>query len=296
MYDTSPYSSGYSTSTSSGDLAIVLGFIFFLFIIFILVYVVNALFLGKIFNKAGVESWKAWVPVLNNWKMLEIGGQQGFWSLLAFLPIVNIVSVVFLIIAMHNINKKMGYDVGMTFLAVLLPIVWIIILGTSKNQWNDSLGAPRVDQPDMAMPYPAGNQPYPPQNGPVNAQTQHAPYGPPPATNYAPGQNQQPQQNFGPQQTAQQPVFTQAPVTPQPHQFVQQPVPPLQDRPYQSPQPQLTEQQPVAQAYPAPETVVDEVKSAEEPITDQPVGESVDQQPTDESADQQSTETKPPTY
>ena len=53
--------------------------LFFVYMLFILAfYVVYAIFLGKIFKKAGVDSYKAWIPIYNTWKTLEIGGQQGF--------------------------------------------------------------------------------------------------------------------------------------------------------------------------------------------------------------------------
>lgn len=128
------------------------------FIIAIVFYVINSLLLGLVFQKAGVASWKAWVPILNGWKLLEIGGQQGFWAVLAIVPVVNVISTVFVIIAMHNINLKLNYNIGMTVLAVFLPLIWLVVLAITKNPWNDSLGAPRIDMPDVV---PINNQPPP---------------------------------------------------------------------------------------------------------------------------------------
>lgn len=134
----------------------------------LVVYIVHAIFLGMVFKKAGVAGWKAWVPVLNNWKMLEIGGQKGFWAILALVPIVNIVSLVFTIIATHNINLKLRFDVGMTVVAILFTTVWLVIVALSKNTWNEALGAPRLDQPDFqpanepATQQPTTTPPQPP--------------------------------------------------------------------------------------------------------------------------------------
>lgn len=139
--------------------------LFFVYILFILAfYVVYAIFLGKIFKKAGVSSYKAWIPIYNTWKTLEIGGQQGFWAILGLLPVINIVTAVLTYLAMHNINKKLGYEVSMTVLAILLPFVWVIVVGLSKNEWNDSLGDPRTDAPDIpvAINQPSEGQPTPP--------------------------------------------------------------------------------------------------------------------------------------
>ena len=141
----------YTTTTYEGDpavaaaVAITFGFMFFLF--FIAVYVVMALCLMRIFKKAGVESWIAWVPFYNNWKMLEIGGQQGFWAVLAIIPIVNIVSAVFMYIAMYNIGLKLGKDGAYVLLAIFLAPIWFILMAVDKSPWNDAAGAPSLATP-----------------------------------------------------------------------------------------------------------------------------------------------------
>ena len=115
-------------------------------------YAIFSYFLSRIFKKAGTPAWIAWVPVYSNWKMLELGGQHGAWSIVALIPFVGIAGTVFLYIAAHNISLKLGYDVLMTVVAILLMPVWYIIMAFSPNQWNDSLGAPRLDT--LATPQP----------------------------------------------------------------------------------------------------------------------------------------------
>lgn len=104
-------------------------------------YVVSAIFLGKVFKKGGVPAWQAWVPILNSWRIFELGGRQGFWAILAMVPILNIVSAIFMIIAIYNINLKLKYGAGMTVVALFFPLIWVIVAGVSKNEWTDSLGA-----------------------------------------------------------------------------------------------------------------------------------------------------------
>lgn len=111
--------------------------IFFSFFFAIIIYVIYAIFLGKIFKKAGVPSWIAWVPFYNSWKMLEIGGQQGFWAILAIIPFVNIVSTIFMYISMYHIGKKLGKEGVFVLLAIFLPVVWLIWLALDKSTWND---------------------------------------------------------------------------------------------------------------------------------------------------------------
>ena len=124
-------------STSSADPAVVAGLMIAYLLFFIVGYVVLAIFLGKIFKKAGVKPWVAWVPVYNSWKLLEIGGQQGFWAVLSFIPIINIVAAVYTYIAMYHIGKKLGKDGAFVVLAIFLPLVWLIWLAVDKSTWND---------------------------------------------------------------------------------------------------------------------------------------------------------------
>lgn len=141
-YDSMDYSSLYDTTTTTVDPEVATGvFLFFLFfglIIAAALYVVYAIFLSKIFKKAGVDGWIAWVPFYNQWKMLEIGGQQGFWAVLAIIPLVNYVSLVFQYIAMYHIGKKLGKEGVFVLLAIFLPIVWLIWLAVDKSAWDDS--------------------------------------------------------------------------------------------------------------------------------------------------------------
>lgn len=144
------YEYAYPTSLSNESAGVALGLTFVLFSILfgIVLYVVCAIFLGKIFKKAGVPAWAAWVPFYNSWKLLEIGGQQGFWAVLAIIPIVNYVSAVFMYIAMYHVGKKLGKQGAFVLFAIFLPIVWIIWLAVDKSKWNDAAStAPSLHHP-----------------------------------------------------------------------------------------------------------------------------------------------------
>lgn len=140
----STYDYTYSTSNVDAGAAagISAGIILFGFIIGIAAYVVTALLLGRIFKKAGIQSWIAWVPFYNSWKLLEIGGQPGFWAVLAIIPLVQYVSIVFVFIAMYNIGLKLGKSGAFVVLGIFLPIVWYIWLAVDSSTWNNALGAP----------------------------------------------------------------------------------------------------------------------------------------------------------
>ena len=134
MYDYSDYYTTTSDPSTAGA-ALLLLFIYFLFIA--VTYAITALLLGQIFKKAGVPRWIAWVPFYNSWKLLELGGQQGFWAVLAIIPVVNIVSAVFTYIAMYHIGLKLGKPGAFVLFAIFLPIVWMIWLAVDGSKWGD---------------------------------------------------------------------------------------------------------------------------------------------------------------
>jgi len=125
-----------SPEVSAGVAAVFISVFFVFLLLFIIAsYAITAFLLGRIFKKAGVPQWIAWVPVYNTWKLLELGGQQGFWAVLAFLPFVNIVSLVFVYIAMYRIGKNLGKEDWFVLLAIFVPIVWMIWLAFDDSKW-----------------------------------------------------------------------------------------------------------------------------------------------------------------
>jgi len=135
---------GTETVDTTTSVLFFVGMAFFVLIFTFIVYALHAVFLGKIFKKAGIPQWIAWVPIYNSWKLLEIGGQQGFWAILAIIPVVNIVSAVFMYIAMYNIGLKLGQEGIFVLLAIFLPTVWLIWLAIDKSTWDDRKGEPSL--------------------------------------------------------------------------------------------------------------------------------------------------------
>jgi len=89
-----------------------------------------------IFKKAGVKPWQSWVPYLNSWRLLQLGGQKGWWVLIGFIPFVgHILFIVFYWIAQYNIGKAFGKSAAFTALAILLAPVWFGILAFGKSEW-----------------------------------------------------------------------------------------------------------------------------------------------------------------
>ena len=128
----------YQTSSSADPAvtaAVVAVFFTFMLLIVVASYAISAFLLGRLFKKADVPQWIAWVPIYNTWKLLEMGGQQGFWAILGLIPFVGFVSLVFIYIAMFNIGKKLGKDDWFILLAIFVPVVWLIWLGFDDSKW-----------------------------------------------------------------------------------------------------------------------------------------------------------------
>jgi len=99
-------------------------------------YVWLSFALSKVFAKVGVPSWKAWVPLYNYMQLIQVGGYNALWALAFLLPFVNIAGAVFLILAIHNINKRFGLGVSFTIIAWFALPVWASIVGFGSAQWG----------------------------------------------------------------------------------------------------------------------------------------------------------------
>ena len=136
MYtDTATYSST-STANDAAGLAVVFGLMVFWLVIVVGTYVIYSYFLSRIFKKAGVQQYIAWIPVYNLWKTLEIGGQQGYWAVLSLIPGVNLVSYIFLILAELNIGRKLQKEDWFVLVGIFAPVIWVIWLAVDKSKWN----------------------------------------------------------------------------------------------------------------------------------------------------------------
>lgn len=106
------------------------------FVFCVLAYAFGSWAFSTVFAKMGVEKWKAWVPIYNSVILMKKGDQNPLWLLLMFVPFASIVTVVFLVMAVHKINEDFGKDVGYTVLYVFLPFVWCLLLGLGSAKYK----------------------------------------------------------------------------------------------------------------------------------------------------------------
>jgi hypothetical protein len=120
------YGPGYGDASAffSIFLAIELFVIGFVLLISAVVYVLNGFAFMKLFRKVGVEPWAAWVPIFNFWRLLELGGQPGWISLLALVSPASIVAVVFEAIAAYRVGLAFRKDGAWVVLFIFFPFAW----------------------------------------------------------------------------------------------------------------------------------------------------------------------------
>lgn len=148
MYNyNSDYSYGYRGYSHSTDAANILGgmsilsFLIIALIAAIALYVISSLLYMLIFKKAGIDTKKAWIPFYNRWTFFELGGQEGWKSLLTFIPYVGpIISLVFEVLAVIEISKKLDKSPAWSVIFMFLAPIWFLILGLDSSRWNDAAG------------------------------------------------------------------------------------------------------------------------------------------------------------
>lgn len=120
--------------TTDDSAGVALGLIAFLS--FAALYIWTALALSAVFRKCGEEGWKAWVPILNQIVLLQLGRLSPLLFLLVLVPFAGpVILWVVLVVACYRINLAFGYGVGMTVLAALAVPVWASVLGFGPARW-----------------------------------------------------------------------------------------------------------------------------------------------------------------
>ena len=91
-------------------------------------YIFGSYCFQMIYQKLGEpNAWFAWIPFLNVWIMYKAGDQSPWWLIACFIPIVNLVAIVILLIAFVNIVKKLGKNPWLILL-MIIPLVnfWVM--------------------------------------------------------------------------------------------------------------------------------------------------------------------------
>ena len=102
-------------------------------IIYIAVIVIAIIAMWRVFAKAGRPGWAAIVPIYNIYTLVKVAGKEGWWTILFFIPIANIVAA---IIVALGVAKNFGKSGAFGFFGLFLfSIIGYLILGFGKAQY-----------------------------------------------------------------------------------------------------------------------------------------------------------------
>lgn len=134
----------------SGMLAAYMAALAGMVVVGLLVYVVTAYFMSKVFAKAGVQgTWRAWAPVYNFMVFFKLGDLSPWLVLYCFAGaiVLSWIGIGFLFslalfvgggVAAYRVGMKMGKEPGLVALW-LIPPAWFGVVGFSKTQWNTAV-------------------------------------------------------------------------------------------------------------------------------------------------------------
>jgi signal peptidase I len=87
--------------------------------------------MAMLFKKAGVESWKAYVPVYNSYIWMEITGMKLYRVIFLFLPITNVFIALTMLV---ELNKSFGMPkLKEECLALFFPGYWLFYIGRKED-------------------------------------------------------------------------------------------------------------------------------------------------------------------
>jgi hypothetical protein len=104
-----------------------------MWVIYLAIYALSVAGMWMTFEKAGHPGWAAIIPFYNIYILLKIAEKPGWWLVLFFIPLVNIVvSIIMSIEVAKRFSKGTGFGVGLA----LLPLIFYLILGFGSAQYR----------------------------------------------------------------------------------------------------------------------------------------------------------------
>lgn len=121
-----------------------MGFVVVLYIAVIVLVVAGA---WKVFTKAGQPGWAAIVPIYNTYVMsVEICKLPILWFVLSLIPFVNFIAAIVICI---NLAKVFGKEGGFIVGLILLPMIFVPILGFGDAKYQGGAAAAPPVQPPV---------------------------------------------------------------------------------------------------------------------------------------------------
>ena len=106
-------------------------------LIYLAVIVLMVASMWKLDVKANEPGWAAIVPIYNIVVMLKIIGKPIWWIALYFIPVVNFVVGILIVVSFaKSFGKSTGYAIGM----ILLPFIFLPMLAFSDATYQGPAG------------------------------------------------------------------------------------------------------------------------------------------------------------
>jgi uncharacterized membrane protein YhaH (DUF805 family) len=102
-------------------------------VVYLAVVVFEIAALWRVFAKAGRPGWGAIIPIYNLYLLCKVAGKPGWWTILFFIPLVNIVAF---ILVWHGVSTSFGHGDGFTVGLVFLGLIFVPILGFGQSQYR----------------------------------------------------------------------------------------------------------------------------------------------------------------
>jgi hypothetical protein len=106
-------------------------FIILLLELALVAFILTALW--KVFAKAGEPGWAGIIPIYNMIVLAKIAQKPMWWGALVLIPLAGIVFQVWI---WNRTVKRFGYSEGFTVGVILLPFIFIPILGFGNAQYR----------------------------------------------------------------------------------------------------------------------------------------------------------------
>lgn len=102
----------------------------------VVVYVLIAIALWKVFSKAGYPGILAIIPIVNMFVLVKVAGYSAWMGLLYFIPIVNFI---FAIVVAFKLGARFGKGGAFSFfLLFLFSVIGYFIIGYGKAQYREA--------------------------------------------------------------------------------------------------------------------------------------------------------------
>lgn len=87
----------------------------------------------KAFEKAGRPGWAAIIPIYNVYVMIKIGGNEWWWLILLFIPLINFLAILKISI---DVAKAFGQGLGFGLGLGLLSFIFWPLLGFGDYEFQ----------------------------------------------------------------------------------------------------------------------------------------------------------------